>query len=134
MGHWSASLNLNSEDKAFYALTSRPTFLVSLDMSQSRKFANLTLDSLRDRKSMMTFSKTEVQKIFAKSEGKEYNFSNENKTWTLNSKLPEKTEFLPVQAEKILSEIHDLEVSEFINPEVSKQFVGNDIGDFKFCK
>ncbi len=127
MGHWSASLNLNSEDKAFYALTSRPTFLVSLDMSRWEKFANLTLDSLRDRKSMMTFSKTEVQKIFAKSEGKEYNFSNENKTWTLNSKLPEKTEFLPVQAEKILSEIHDLEVSEFINPEVSKQFVGNNM-------
>lgn len=127
MGHWSASLNLNNEDKAFYALTSRPTFLVSLDMSRWEKFANLTLDSLRDRKSMMTFSKAEVQKIFAKAEGKEYNFSNENKTWTLNSKLPEQSEFLPIQAEKILNEIHDLEVSEFINPEVSKQFVGNNM-------
>lgn len=126
-GHWSASLNLNNDDKAFYALTSRPTFLVSLDMSRWEKFANLTLDSLRDRKSMMTFSKTEVQKIFAKTEGQEYNFSNENKTWILNSKLPEKSEFLPIQAEKILNEIHDLEVSEFINPEVSKQFVGHNM-------
>lgn len=126
-GHWSASLNLNDEDKAFYALTSRPTFLVSLDMSRWEKFANLTLDSLRDRKSMMTFSKNEAQKIFAKAEGKEYNFSNENQTWILNSKLPEQSEFLPIQAEKILNEIHDLEVSEFINPEVSKQFVGNNM-------
>lgn len=126
-GHWSASLNLSNEDKAFYALTSRPTFLVSLDMSRWEKFANLTLDSLRDRKSMMTFSKTEVQKIFAKAEGKEYNFLNENQTWTLNSKLPEESEFLPIQAEKILNEIHDLEVSEFINPEISKQFIGNNM-------
>jgi hypothetical protein len=127
MGNWSASLNLNNDDKAFYALTSRPTFLVSLDMSRWEKFANLTLDSLRDRKSMMTFSKTEVQKVFAKSEGKEYNFSNENKTWVLNSKLPEQSEFLPIQAEKILNEIHDLEVSEFISTELSKQFVGNNM-------
>jgi hypothetical protein len=126
-GHWSASLNLNNEDKAFYALTSRPTFLVSLDMSRWEKFANLTLDSLRDRKSMMTFSKNEVQKIFVKDDGKEYNFSNENQTWILNSKLPEESEFLPIQAEKILNEIHDLEVSEFIDLEVSKQFVGNNM-------
>ncbi len=125
--HWTASLNLNAVDKALYALTSRPTYLVSLDMSRWEKFANITLDSLRDRKSLMTFSLDGVHKFFAKIDGKEYQFSNTNQSWVLQSKQPDQFEFLPIEAEKVISDIHNLEISEFVNSEVSKQFQGNNM-------
>jgi hypothetical protein len=124
---WSSELNLNDKDKTLYALTSRPTFLVKLDISRWEKFANVTLDSLRDRKTLMTFSIIDVQKVYTKVNSKETEFNNENKTWLLKSKLPESTEFLPIQAEKVLDDVHNLEISEFIDLELAKKFEGNNM-------
>lgn len=124
---WSSELNLNEKDKSLYALTSRPTFLIKLDISRWEKFANITLDSLRNRTFLMTFSITDVQKIYTKINAKETEFNNENKTWLLKSKLPQDTEFLPIQAEKFLDEVHNLEISEFIEPEIEKKFEGKNM-------
>jgi hypothetical protein len=52
---------------------------------------------------------------------------NENQTWILKSKLPEENEFLPTQAEKTLSQIHDLEISEFTDPDQAKKFEGKNM-------
>ena len=124
---WSASLNLSDIDKTLYAMTSKPSFLVKLDISQWEKFANVTLDSLRDRKSLMTFPITDVQKFYAKNKNTNYEFINENQTWKLTSKLPENNEFLPIEAEKILSQIHNLEISEFVSPALAQQFEGSNM-------
>lgn len=124
---WNVSLNLSETDKALYGLTSKPSFLIQLDISQWEKFANANLDSLRDRKSLMTFSITDVQKFFAKIQNINYEFLNENQTWNLKSNLPENNEFLPIESEKILNQIHDLEISEFVAPELAKNFDGKNM-------
>jgi hypothetical protein len=122
--HWNAALSVNESDKGLYALTSRPSFLVKLDIVKWEKFANASLDSLRDRKMDMTFSLTNVQKVFVKVQAIDYDFKNENQTWKLLSKLPDKHIFLPIQVEKFLNQIHDLEISEFVSTEMAKKFEG----------
>jgi Domain of unknown function (DUF4340) len=124
---WGASLNLDDKEKTLFAITTKPTYLVSLDMSRWEKFANVTLDSLRDRKRLMTFSITDVQKFYAKIQNFEYDFINEKQSWLLKSKLPDQSEFLPVQAEKILNNIHDFEISEFVSSDIAKKFEGKNM-------
>jgi len=124
---WNVSINLSHQDQTLYALTSKPTYLVKLDISQWEKFANINLDSLRDRKKWITFAITDVEKVFLKTNNKDIEFFNENQSWNLKSKLPENTDFLPVKAEKILDLVHDLEVSEFVAADIAKKFVGHNM-------
>ena len=124
---WGASLNLDDKNKGLFALTTKPSYLVSLDMSRWERFANVTLDSLRDRKTLMTFSISDVQKIYSKIQNTEYDFLNEKQSWILKSNLPAESEFLPIQAEKVLNAIHDFEISEFVDADVAKKFEGKNM-------
>lgn len=128
---WDVSLNLDEKDKALYALTSRPTHLTVLDVSRWEKFANATLDQLRDRTTLMSFSKNEVEKIFYKYNTIETQLENQNSTWILKSPLPDKADFNPLAVEKFLDRLHDLKISEFVIPEVAKKFSGQNMAMLK---
>ena len=121
---WDVILNLDEKDKALYALTSRPTHLMTLDISRWEKFANANLDQMRDRTTLMTFSKNEVEKIYYKYNGNEAQLENQNSTWVLKTPQPEHLDFNPIAVEKFLDRVHDLKISEFITADVAKKFIG----------
>jgi hypothetical protein len=115
---WSVKFNLNMEDKAVYALTERPTFLVKVEPIAWEAFGNLNLDSLRDRKAALAFNPSEVQNIYYKHGEKELNFKFKNGQWSTEG--AEAT--LDSEAiEKVLTRAHGLKISEFIDSSVDRE-------------
>ncbi|MEQ1723978.1 MAG: DUF4340 domain-containing protein [Pseudobdellovibrio sp.] len=114
---WSVEFNLKMEDKAVYALTERPTFLVKVEPAAWEAFGNLNLDSLRDRQSALAFNPNEVQKIYYKHEGRELSFKLKDGQWATEG--AEGT--LDNEAiKKVLTKAHDLKISEFIDSSVDR--------------
>jgi hypothetical protein len=109
---WSVKFNLKMEDKAVYALTERPTFLVKVEPTAWEAFGNLNLDSLRDRKTALAFNPNEVHKIYYKQDGKEINFKFKNGQWSTEGA---ETNLDDEAIKKVLSKADDLKISEFID-------------------
>lgn len=126
-GSWMTFVKMSEADRALFALTSKPTYLVKLDMSRWDRFANFNLDALRDRKAGLVFSIKSIQKFFAQIQKVDYEFHNENQTWVLKSNLPPESEFSPIAAEKLLNQIHDLQIYEFVTPDVARKFDGKNM-------
>ena len=124
---WQVVLNLDDKDHALYGLTSKPSFLIQLPIAKWEAFANLRSDQFRDRISIMTFNKNDVSKVYSKVDGKVTEFENAQQTWKLNSALPADSEFAPTEAEKLIDQIHELKISEFVTPEEAKSFTGQNM-------
>lgn len=120
---WSVIINQHQEDNAVYALTERPTNLLRIDPSRWELFGNLNLDSLRDRSSPFQFRIDEVAKIYFKDEKNEFHFVKSNDTWKIELAIPAVpvgSEFVPLKMVKLLNQIHDLEISEFLDGKQNK--------------
>lgn len=126
-GKWSLKIALNEKNNALYAVTTQPTFLIELPLSAWEKLANLSVDQFRDRTTIMTFSKYDAQKFYSKVNGSEIHFENENQSWIIKNPKLDHQEFLPVEAEKLLNEIHELKVSYFIDDQDAKKFTGQNM-------
>ncbi|OFZ29034.1 MAG: hypothetical protein A2622_13150 [Bdellovibrionales bacterium RIFCSPHIGHO2_01_FULL_40_29] len=118
---WSVIINQHEQENAVYAMTDRPTNLLRLDNAKWEIFGNLDLDSLRDRASAFEFPMNEVSKIHFKDQGRDYQFVKENNIWTSVQPAPENHEFSAVELVKLLSRIHDLEISDFLDLEFKNQ-------------
>lgn len=126
--HWSVAVNLHEKDKALYALTEKPTFLVKLDLSQWELFGNLTLDALRDRKTMMTFDLKLVSRLFVKSGKKSIQLIKENSKWRPeNEALAEKIKIDSKSIDDLVNKTHDLEITYFLPDAEGKEFNGKDM-------
>lgn len=125
---WSVSLNQNVADKALYALTESPTFLVKIDLPAWEYFGNLNLDQLRDRSSALAFNIDEVQKIYFKENDKELDFISAAGKWKVNSKTASTSIPNESQIKKTLGKIHDIKISEFIDEGIGrKKFEGKNM-------
>lgn len=127
---WSVSLNTHSDDKALYALTEKPTYLVQLDINEWPLFGNLDLDSLRDRTSVMSFNMNEAQHVFLKVDGHEATFKmQKNGTWApdeVNGQVSSGTNAESI--EKLVMRAHDLKISEFLDdPKEAQKFEGQNM-------
>ena len=111
---WSVTFNISQSEKALYALTERPTFLVKVDPTAWETFGNLQLDQLRDRTSALSFKAEEVQKIYLKQNNTELNLI----TTDLNAE----------QIKKTIGKVHDLQISEFVDsPGEREKFEGRNM-------
>lgn len=111
---WSVTFNISQSEKALYALTERPTFLVKVDPTAWEFFGNLELDQLRDRTSVLTFKPEEVQKIYLKQNNAELNLV----TTDLNAE----------ELKKTIGKVHDLQISEFVDsPADREKFEGRNM-------
>lgn len=118
---WSVTFNISQSDKALYALTERPTFLVKVDPTAWETFGNLELDQLRDRTSALAFKPEEVQKIYLKQNNTELNLV----TSELNAE----------QIKKTIGKVHDLQISEFVDsPAERERFEGRNMLILKAAK
>lgn len=119
---WSATININPDDKALYALTERPTFLVKIDLDAWELFGNLALDQLRDRTSALSFKPEEVQKIFFRQNNSELNIISSAGSWKNNESTPSNSELnLNIeQIKRTINKIHDLKISEFVDNPIDK--------------
>ena len=124
---WDVHLSLDEKDSALYALTSKPSYLLQLPIAKWESVANLTSDHFRDRISLMIFNKNDVQKFYSKINNEITEFENVGQTWKLQSALPAQSDFLPLEAEKILDQVHELKISEFVNSEDAKKFTGQNM-------
>lgn len=115
---WSAGLSYNSQDKALYALTERPTYLVKLDVLSWESLGNLNLDELRDRSSVLAFNLNDVQEIYYKSEEHEFDIKLEAGHWQAtiikNGMQQAGVKLDSEVVKKIIYKIHDLKISEFL--------------------
>lgn len=111
---WSVTFNISQSEKALYALTERPTFLVKVDPAAWETFGNLALDLLRDRTSALSFKPEEVQKIYLKQNNNELNLV----TTDLNAE----------QVKNTIGKVHDLQISEFVDsPDERNKFEGRNM-------
>lgn len=125
--NWSVKINLNTADRALYAFTERPTFLVQIELDAWEEFGNLKLDGLRDRSTALSFNEKEAAKIYFKSEGVEKDIFLEGETW----KIKQGNRTVDVSAQRIsaiLSKIKELKISEFLSQsDVADKFVGDNM-------
>lgn len=125
---WSVAVNLSETDKALYALTEKPTYLVKLDLSQWELFGNLNLDALRDRKTLMTFDIKLVNRVFVKSGNKSIQLIKEDSKWRPeDNALAEKIKIESSLVQDLVSKVHDLEITYFLPEEEGKEFSGKDM-------
>lgn len=125
---WTVNVNLSEKDKALYALTEKPTYLVKLDLSQWELFGNLSLDALRDRKTMMTFDIKLVNRVFVKSGHKRLQLIKEDSKWRPESdELVEKIKVDNSLVDDLVNQVHDLEITYFLPENEDKEFVGKDM-------
>lgn len=126
---WLVSLKVNTEDKALYALTERPTFLVKIDIPAWETFGNLNLDQLRDRTSAFAFNLNEVHKIYYKHNDNELNIVSSADGWKSNSSaMPQASKVNNDQVKRTIQKINDLKISEFINsPSTKDKFEGKNM-------
>lgn len=135
---WSVAVNLHEADKALYALTEKPTYLVKLDLSQWELFGNLSLDSLRDRKTLMTFDISQVHNIFVKRGEQKYEFIRENfdKTASKTNQIskwkfadPSKSngDINTDAVNELIDQVHNLEITYFLSEAEGKEFLGKDM-------
>lgn len=125
---WSVAVNLHEKDKSLYALTEKPTFLVKLDLSQWELFGNLSLDALRDRKTMMSFDIKSVNRVFVKSGKKSLQLIKENSKWRPeNEALAEKIKLDSDLVNELVNKAHDLEITYFLPDNEGKDFNGKDM-------
>lgn len=125
---WSVAVNLSDKDKALYALTEKPTYLVKLDLSQWELFGNLNLDALRDRKTMMTFDAKLVNRVFVKSGNKSLQLIKEDSKWRPeNEALAEKIKVANSLVDDLVNQVHDLEITYFLPENEGKDFGGKDM-------
>lgn len=118
---WSVTFNLSQSERALYALTERPTFVVKVDPVAWETFGNLALDQLRDRTSALTFKPEEVQKIYLKQNDTELNLV----TADLNAE----------QIKRTIGKVHDLQISEFVDsPAEREKFEGRNMLILKTAK
>lgn len=119
--NWSVTFNLSQSERALYALTERPTFVVKVDPLVWETFGNLALDQFRDRTSALTFKPEEVQKIYLKQNNTEINLV----TADLNTE----------QVKKTIGKVHDLQISEFVDsPAEREKFEGRNMLILKTAK
>lgn len=123
---WAVNININEAENTVYALTDRPTRLVKLDPSSWEFFGNLSLDSMRDRVSVTRFNLDQVKKLYFKYKGKEFSFIKKDDKWELISKN-NTLEFNREQLLKMLKNVHDLEISEFIEKNQVENFKGTEM-------
>lgn len=130
--YWSAALSLRPDERALYALTERPTFLVKIDIPSWETFGDLNLDELRDRTSALAFNAQEVQNIYYKNNNAELDLKSDDGAWKSNSMKTSKSNISDDQVNKVISRVHDLKISEFIdNPAVKNKFEGRNMLIFK---
>lgn len=118
---WSVAVNQSEKENALFAITERPTNLIRLEPTKWELFGNLTLDSLRDRTSLLRFNLSDIKKVFYKDETREYNFVKIADEWKSVKKGTDDSEFSSTEMVKILNKIHDLEISEFLDLDLKKQ-------------
>lgn len=129
---WSVAVSLNEKDKSLYALTEKPTFLVKLDLSQWELFGNLNLDSLRDRKTMMTFNINLVSRVFVRSGKKSIQLVKQDSKWRPESEaLVEKIKLENSAVDDLINQVHNLEITYFLPDNEGKDFTGKDMIIFK---
>lgn len=125
---WAVAVNLHENDKALYALTEKPTYLVKLDLSQWELFGNLNLDALRDRKTMMTFDVKMVNRVFVRSGAKSLQLIKEDSKWRPEAEdLVEKIKINNDDMTDLINQVHDLEITYFLPEAEGKDFAGNDM-------
>lgn len=125
---WAVAVNLHEKDKALYALTEKPTYLVKLDLSQWELFGNLNLDALRDRKTMMTFDVKMVNRVFVRSGAKSLQLIKEDSKWRPEAEaLVEKIKINNDDMTDLINQVHDLEITYFLPEAEGKDFAGNDM-------
>jgi len=129
-GTWAVTVALNDRDKILYALTEKPTYLVKLDLSKWEFFGNLNLDSLRDRKTIMTFDISAVDSIFFKNGPVQFEFIKNKQSWILKSANHLKKEdyiFNPEFVTQMINKIHNFEMSHFLSDKEAESFQGQDM-------
>ncbi|MFN3455616.1 MAG: DUF4340 domain-containing protein [Pseudobdellovibrio sp.] len=125
---WSIRVNQSEKDRALYALTDRPTYLLKLDLSQWEFFGNLTLDSLRDRKTILRFDISDVHHIFIKKGELKYEFLKDKEGWKIASEDDQSHLINSKAIDQLISKVHDLELSYFLDDEKeTKTFTGKDM-------
>ena len=125
---WAVVVNLHEKDKALYALTEKPTYLVKLDLSQWELFGNLNLDALRDRKTIMGFDVKLVNRLFVKQGGKSLQMIKEDSKWRPESDaMHEKIKVNNDQIADLINQVHDLEITYFIPEAEGAAFAGSDM-------
>ena len=125
---WAVAINLHEQDKALYALTEKPTYLVKLDLSQWELFGNLNLDALRDRKTMMSFDVKMVNRVFVKQGGKSLQLIKEDSKWRPESAAQlDKIKVPNEEVNDLINQVHDLEITYFLPEEEGKDFSGSDM-------
>lgn len=120
---WSVAVNLHEKDRALYALTEKPTYLVKLDLSQWELFGNLNLDALRDRRTM-TFDFKKVGKVFIKRGEKSLQLTKEQSKWKSESSS---VEYNDDTLADLINQIHDLEIGYFLKENEGKSFSGQNM-------
>ena len=118
---WEVALNLHSDDKAVYALTERPTFLVKVDTEAWLSFGNLFLDDLRDRSTPLAFNLAEVKKIYFKENDKELKLIYSGGNWKPEGNTPASTVLNDASITKALNNAHGLKISEFIDDSAKQE-------------
>lgn len=125
---WAVVVNLHEKDRALYALTEKPTYLVKLDLSQWELFGNLNLDALRDRKTIMGFDVKLVNRVFVKQGGKSLQMIKEDSKWRPESDaINQKIKLNSDQITDLVNQVHDLEITYFIPEAEGAAFAGNDM-------
>lgn len=129
---WKVSLQLSEEDKAIYALTEKPTFLIKLDVSRWQLFGNVTLDGLRDRKSIMRFDLGKVKQFFYKVDSVKAQLTQQQEKWNFATDSELKKDYIEQdKVKKVINDIHNLQISYFLDDKMANQFVGNNMVIFK---
>lgn len=118
---WEVGFNLHTQDKAVYALTERPTFLVKVDSEAWLSFGNLLLDELRDRSSPLSFNLSEVKKIYFKENEKELKLVYSGGNWKPEGDTPASTVLNDASITKALNHAHSLKISEFIDDSAKQE-------------
>lgn len=126
--NWSVKINLHTTDKALYALTERPTFLVKLELTAWETFGNLSLDGLRDRTSALAFNTPDVARIYYKHGTVEKDIELKDGHWRLKAEAGPGVNLENDRISHLVDRIHDLQISEFLGQNESRgAFAGNDM-------
>lgn len=117
---WSVNLSLRPDEKALYALTERPTYLVKIEIPAWETIGNLNIDSLRDRTSALAFNLKEVQNFYYKTESDEFNFSFVAGAWKSKSLSSANISPNPEKLKNLIEKVHNLKISEFLDTPASQ--------------
>lgn len=126
-GKWSVAMNLDPKDKTLNAVTERPTNLIKLDISNWEFFGNLSLDSMRDRATVLRFDLDKVCKIYLKVGKTEVTYIKDKLSWKKQDNAEAEQKLSAAQISKVLNKIHDLEISEFIDKKSVPEFKGSNM-------